>query len=45
VWGAPENCLPQRQGYSYNYFLTGDGGQTGCWWSWSSWMVRPRTWS
>jgi hypothetical protein len=29
VWGAPENCLPQRQGYSYNYFLTGDGGQTG----------------
>ena len=29
VWGAPESCLPQRQGYSYNYFLTGDGGQTG----------------
>ena len=29
VWGPPENCLPQRQGYSYSYFLTGDGGQTG----------------
>jgi hypothetical protein len=29
LWGAPESCLPQRQGYSYNYFLTEDGGQTG----------------
>ena len=29
AWGSPMNCLPQRQGYSYNYFLTEDGGQTG----------------
>ena len=29
VWGAPENCLAQRQGYADHYFLTEDGGQTG----------------
>ena len=29
LWGAPESCLPRQQGHSYNYFLTGDGGQTG----------------
>ena len=28
LWGAPE-CLPRQPGHSYNYFLTGDGGQTG----------------
>ena len=29
VWGLPENCAPQKEGYAYNYFLTEDGGQTG----------------
>jgi hypothetical protein len=28
AWGAPLNCLPQQQGYSYTYILTDDGGQT-----------------
>src|SRR5262249_41439391 len=29
AWSQPSECLPLPRGYSYNYLLSDDGGQTG----------------
>jgi len=29
AWGPPTDCRSQQRGFSYNYYLTADGGQTG----------------
>ena len=29
AWSQPSECLPLGRGYSYNYLLSDDGGQTG----------------
>ena len=29
AWGQPSDCRPTQRGYTYNYYLSDDGGQTG----------------
>jgi hypothetical protein len=29
AWSQPSECLPLQRGYTYNYLLSDDGGQTG----------------